>query len=171
MWCCMHTIHWLSNVILSAVQKNLGLLALIDEESRFPRASDQSLATKLHNTHSNNTSGAYLAPPDGGTTFGISHYAGHVSANFLSTAVCSTWLLSITILQVQYDMTGFLDKNRDTLPPSIIFLMKGETVTVNLARCYEVWSAGLQMSGTWWDLWTVTLQMLMPLKRLLTVVP
>ena len=166
----LHTICWPSNVILSAVQKNLGLLALIDEESRFPRASDQSLATKLHNTHSNNTSGAYLAPPDGGTTFGISHYAGHVSANFLSTAVCSTWLLSITVLQVQYDMTGFLDKNRDTLPPSIIFLMKGETVTVNLA-CYEVSNTGLQMSGTWWDLWTVTLQMLMPLKRLLTVVP
>ena len=47
-------------MILSAVQKNLGLLALIDEESRFPQASDQSLATKLHNTHSNNTSGVVL---------------------------------------------------------------------------------------------------------------
>jgi len=45
-------------------------------------------------------------------------------------------------------MTGFLDKNRDTLPPSIIFLMKGETVTVNSACCYEVSNTGLQMSGT-----------------------
>jgi len=81
---------------------------------------------------------------DGGTTFGISHYAGHVSTNFLSNAVCSTRLLSIALLQVQYDMTGFLDKNRDTLPSPIVFLMKGETdhfiytVTVNLACCYEV---------------------------------
>lgn len=62
------------------LQRNLGLLALIDEESQFPRASDKSLATKLHNTHSNDTNGIYRAPPDRGTTFGIMHYPGHVSA-------------------------------------------------------------------------------------------
>lgn len=65
-------------------QRNLGLLALIDEESRFPRASDRSLATKLHNAHSNDTSGIYRAPPDRGTTFGIMHYPGHVSAVSIS---------------------------------------------------------------------------------------
>ena len=82
-------------VIIFAAQKNLGLLALIDEESRFPRASDQSLATKLHNTHSNNTIGMYMAPPDGRTTFGISHYAGHVSSNFpLATHMKLTLWLS-----------------------------------------------------------------------------
>jgi len=53
-----HTICWPINVILSAVQKNHGLLALTDEESRFPEANGRSLATKLHNTHSNNTSGS-----------------------------------------------------------------------------------------------------------------
>jgi len=133
----------------------------MDEESRFPQASDQSLATKLHNTHSINTSGSTW----------WRDYAGHVSANFLSDGVHSTWLLAIILLQVQYDTTGFPDKNRDThghLP--VIFLMKGETghfiytVTVNLACC---WSAG----STWLDLWTVTLQMLKPLKRSLIVVP
>ena len=30
------------------------------------------------------------------------------------------------ILQVEYDVVGFLDKNRDTLPPSVQMLMKSK---------------------------------------------
>ena len=46
----------------------------------------------------------YLIPKDGGLTFSVMHYAGKVS----------------------YNMEGVLDKNRDTLPTSILFTMKGE---------------------------------------------
>ena len=59
--------------------KNSGLLALVDEESRFPRATDGTLATKLHKAHGAGEGGIYKAPPDMGTKFGVTHYAGYVS--------------------------------------------------------------------------------------------
>ena len=59
-------------------QKNCGLLALIDEESRFPKGTDQTLATKLHHMHSGKAGNLYMAPPDGGMQFEIAHFAGHV---------------------------------------------------------------------------------------------
>lgn len=57
----------------------MGLLALIDEESKFSRATDQTLATKLHNTHGKGPRDTYMAPRDGGTSFSVVHYAGSVS--------------------------------------------------------------------------------------------
>ena len=57
----------------------MGLLALIDEESKFSRATDQTLATKLHNTHGKDPRNIYTAPRDGGISFNIVHYAGYVS--------------------------------------------------------------------------------------------
>lgn len=58
-----------------------GLLAILDEESRFPKATDVSLALKLHKTigGSSKGSGIYVAPPNRGTSFGVMHYAGYVS--------------------------------------------------------------------------------------------
>lgn len=61
------------------MQKNMGLLALIDEESKFSRATDQTLATKLHNTHGKDLRNIYMAPRNGGTSFNVVHYAGCVS--------------------------------------------------------------------------------------------
>lgn len=61
------------------MQKTSGLLALIDEESKFSRATDQTLATKLHNTHGKDLRNIYIAPRDRGTSFNVVHYAGLVS--------------------------------------------------------------------------------------------
>lgn len=67
--------------------KTTGLLSLIDEESRFPRATDRSLATKMHKLHrkgqedgsDSEMDPVYRAPPDNGAKFGVNHYAGYVS--------------------------------------------------------------------------------------------
>lgn len=54
----------------------MGLLALLDEESKFPRATDATLATKFHQNLS--LSANYFKPKDNGPTFIIFHYAGSV---------------------------------------------------------------------------------------------
>ena len=63
------------------LEKNTGLFALIDEDSRFPRATDNSMAIKMHKAHGSREDGIYHAPPNKGALFGVHHYAGYVSDN------------------------------------------------------------------------------------------
>ena len=53
------------------------MLALLDEESKFPRATDLSFAEKLHKNFKHHTH--YIAPKDYGPSFMIVHFAGPVS--------------------------------------------------------------------------------------------
>ncbi|KAJ8320834.1 hypothetical protein KUTeg_002421 [Tegillarca granosa] len=77
------------------LMKPLGLLALLDEESHFPKATDFTLVDKFHK----NIQVKYYSRPKGDKLeFGIDHYAG----------------------KVVYDATGFLEKNRDRLPADIV---------------------------------------------------
>ncbi|KAM7540512.1 hypothetical protein Aperf_G00000029843 [Anoplocephala perfoliata] len=69
----------------------LNILALVDEESRFPRGSDASFLNKLITRHSRTPN--FIAPLSSAETrFGIIHFAGPVF----------------------YNVEGFLEKNRDT---------------------------------------------------------
>ncbi|XP_064105759.1 myosin-IIIb-like isoform X3 [Macrobrachium nipponense] len=79
--------------------KPMGLLALLDEESRFPKATDQSLVDKFHN---NVKSQFYLKPKAQGLDFGIRHFAG----------------------KVNYDASKFLEKNKNFLPTEVIQLFR-----------------------------------------------
>ncbi|XP_068215254.1 myosin-IIIb-like isoform X2 [Palaemon carinicauda] len=79
--------------------KPMGLLALLDEESRFPKASDQSLVDKFH---SNIKSQYYMKPKAQGLDFGIRHFAG----------------------KVNYDVSNFLEKNKNFLPTEVIQLFR-----------------------------------------------
>ncbi|KAL5971614.1 Myosin-VIIa [Taenia solium] len=69
----------------------LNVLALVDEESRFPRGSDASFLNKLNARHST-TPNFIRALSSAETRFGIVHFAGPVF----------------------YNVDGFLEKNRDT---------------------------------------------------------
>ncbi|XP_015334428.2 myosin-IIIb [Marmota marmota marmota] len=81
------------------LQKPLGLLALLDEESRFPQARDQTLVDKFEN----NLRCKYFWRPKGAALcFGIWHYAG----------------------KVLYDASGVLEKNRDTLPADVVIVLR-----------------------------------------------
>ncbi|XP_064638168.1 unconventional myosin-XVI-like isoform X2 [Lineus longissimus] len=102
------------------LEKPMGLLSILDEESRFPKANEKTLATKLHS----NLSGCsiYTAPKNGGPSFTINHYAGPII----------------------YDVKGMLDKNRDTLPNSIMFTLK----TSNSLLIRELFQSKVTRTGT-----------------------
>ncbi|XP_056440768.1 myosin-IIIa [Gadus chalcogrammus] len=81
------------------LQKPMGLLSLLDEESRFPQATDQSLVEKFE---VNLKSKHFWRPMRVDLGFGINHYAG----------------------KVIYNASGFLAKNRDMLPADIVLLLR-----------------------------------------------
>lgn len=55
--------------------KPMGLLALLDEESRFPKATDGTLVEKFHR---NVKASCYSKPKSNDLVFTIQHYAGQV---------------------------------------------------------------------------------------------
>ncbi|XP_028966812.1 myosin-VIIa [Galendromus occidentalis] len=81
--------------------KPMNIMALIDEESKFPKGTDITLLNKLHKQHSINRN--YLKPKsDISTSFGMCHFAG----------------------VVVYETNGFLEKNRDTFSADLIHLIQ-----------------------------------------------
>ncbi|GAA6111341.1 myosin-IIIb [Tachysurus ichikawai] len=81
------------------LQKPMGLLSLLDEESRFPQATDQTLVDKFED---NLRYKYFWRPKRVELCFGIQHYAG----------------------KVLYSVNGFLEKNRDTLPADIMVVLR-----------------------------------------------
>ncbi|XP_042673360.1 myosin-IIIa-like [Centrocercus urophasianus] len=129
------------------LQKPMGLLSLLDEESRFPQATDQTLVEKFED---NLKSKYFWRPKRVDLTFGIYHYAG----------------------KVLYNASGFLAKNRDTLPADIVLLLRSSennlirqlvmhplTKTGNLAHSkskttisYQMWTPQKSISHTKYSL-------------------
>ncbi|OCT74399.1 unconventional myosin-X [Xenopus laevis] len=96
-----NAIDWIDNgECLDLIEKKLGLLALMNEESYFPQATDNTLLEKLHNQHANNH--FYVKPRVAVHNFGVKHYAGEVS----------------------YDVRGTLEKNRDTFRDDLLNLLR-----------------------------------------------
>ena len=80
-----------------------GLLKLIDEESKMPRGSDESMLEKFH--HNLEKYDTYTRPRGNSPEFAITHFAGKVT----------------------YFVDGFLDKNRDTLADDLVGVMRLST--------------------------------------------
>ncbi|XP_061776699.1 unconventional myosin-X isoform X1 [Nerophis ophidion] len=94
-------IDWMDNgECLDLIEKKLGLLALMNEESHFPKATDDTLLEKLHSQHSKNP--FYVKPRVAVHCFGVKHYAG----------------------EVVYDVRGTLEKNRDTFRDDVLNLLR-----------------------------------------------
>lgn len=86
-------------------EQPLNILALCDEEAKFPKGTDESLLSKLHANHGK-TKTIYIQPKSSGVQkFGIKHFAG----------------------DVYYDLLGFLDKNRDTFSNDLLNAMADST--------------------------------------------
>lgn len=84
------------------IEGKLGVLALLDEESRLPAGTDASFLTKL-NTQlvKPENKDVFKKPRFGNSAFTIAHYA----------------------LDVTYEVEGFLEKNRDTVPDEHLTLL------------------------------------------------
>lgn len=78
------------------------MLALLDEESRLPSGTDASFLQKLNTQLAKpETSKVFKKPRFGNSAFTIAHYA----------------------LDVTYEVEGFLEKNRDTVPDEHMTLL------------------------------------------------
>ncbi|KAK5016021.1 Myosin type-2 heavy chain 1, partial [Cryomyces antarcticus] len=79
---------------IDLIEGKLGVLALLDEESRLPMGSDESFVTKLHHNFAGDKQKFYRKPRFGKSAFTVCHYA----------------------IDVTYESDGFIEKNRDTVP-------------------------------------------------------
>lgn len=79
---------------IDLIEGKLGVLALLDEESRLPMGSDEQFVTKLHHNFAGDKQAFYKKPRFGKSAFTICHYA----------------------VDVTYESDGFIEKNRDTVP-------------------------------------------------------
>ena len=85
-------------------EKPMGILAILEEESLFPKATDKTFEDKLKTNHLGKQSNFVkpMTKNDKNAHFGIVHYAGTVS----------------------YNVTGWLEKNKDPLNDTVVEIMK-----------------------------------------------
>ncbi|XP_034474512.1 myosin heavy chain, muscle isoform X16 [Drosophila innubila] len=87
---------------IDLIEKPMGILSILEEESMFPKATDQTFSEKLTNTHLGKSAPFQKPkPPKPGQQaahFAIGHYAGCVA----------------------YNITGWLEKNKDPLNDTVV---------------------------------------------------
>merc|ERR1712088_972767 len=100
---------------ITMFEKPMGLLAILEEESLFPKATDASFAGKLHENLLGKCENFQKANPrpDPNAHFAVVHYAATVS----------------------YNLTGWLFKNKDPLNDTIVEMMKNGSNSL-LVRCF-----------------------------------
>ncbi|KAM9855622.1 myosin-7-like [Aulostomus maculatus] len=91
---------------IDLIEKPMGILSIMEEECMFPKATDQSFKTKLYDNHLGKSPNFQRPRMDKKrkyeTHFEIVHYAG----------------------VVPYNITGWLDKNRDPLNETVVVLFQ-----------------------------------------------
>ena len=94
----------------------MGIMALVDEECWFPKATDKSFVEKMvtsHAQHPKFVKGDFKATAD----FSVLHYAGQVSTE---QPLWQIALLMNCLLQVNYSAAQWLMKNMDPLNENIV---------------------------------------------------
>lgn len=88
---------------IDLIENKIGILSLLDEESRLPAGTDEGWTHKLYETLDKPpTDTVFSKPRFGQTKFIVSHYA----------------------LDVTYDVEGFIEKNRDTVSEGHLEVLK-----------------------------------------------
>ncbi|CCD26433.1 uncharacterized protein NDAI_0H02590 [Naumovozyma dairenensis CBS 421] len=91
---------------IDLIENRVGILSLLDEESRLPSGSDESWTEKLYQTFSKPpTNSVFGKPRFHQDKFIVSHYANDVT----------------------YDVEGFIEKNRDTVSDGHLEVLNATT--------------------------------------------
>uniref|UniRef100_A0A3Q3WZY2 Myosin, heavy chain b n=1 Tax=Mola mola TaxID=94237 RepID=A0A3Q3WZY2_MOLML len=88
---------------IELIEKPMGIFSILEEECMFPKATDTSFKNKLHDQHLGKTKAFEKPKPAKGKAeahFSLVHYAG----------------------TVDYNISGWLDKNKDPLNDSVVQL-------------------------------------------------
>ncbi|XP_058229615.1 myosin heavy chain, fast skeletal muscle-like [Hemibagrus wyckioides] len=88
---------------IELIEKPMGIFSILEEECMFPKATDTSFKNKLHDQHLGKSAAFQKPKPTKGKAeahFSLVHYAG----------------------TVDYNIVGWLDKNKDPLNDSVVQL-------------------------------------------------
>ncbi|KAG7260721.1 hypothetical protein CRUP_029477 [Coryphaenoides rupestris] len=94
---------------IELIEKPMGIFSILEEECMFPKASDTTFKNKLYDQHLGKTKAFEKPKPAKGKAeahFALVHYAG----------------------TVDYNVTGWLDKNKDPLNDSVVQLYQKSSV-------------------------------------------
>uniref|UniRef100_A0A8C5BZF5 Myosin heavy chain, fast skeletal muscle-like n=1 Tax=Gadus morhua TaxID=8049 RepID=A0A8C5BZF5_GADMO len=94
---------------IELIEKPMGIFSILEEECMFPKASDTTFKNKLNDQHLGKTKAFEKPKPAKGKAeahFSLVHYAG----------------------TVDYNITGWLDKNKDPLNDSVVQLYQKSSV-------------------------------------------
>uniref|UniRef100_A0A8D0D696 Myosin heavy chain, fast skeletal muscle-like n=1 Tax=Sander lucioperca TaxID=283035 RepID=A0A8D0D696_SANLU len=101
---------------IELIEKPMGIFSILEEECMFPKASDVTFKNKLYDQHLGKSAPFQKPKPAKGKAeahFSLVHYAG----------------------TVDYNITGWLDKNKDPLNDSVVQLYQKSAVKL-LAHLY-----------------------------------
>uniref|UniRef100_A0A3Q3ITE2 Myosin heavy chain, fast skeletal muscle-like n=1 Tax=Monopterus albus TaxID=43700 RepID=A0A3Q3ITE2_MONAL len=112
---------------IELIEKPMGIFSILEEECMFPKATDTSFKNKLHDQHLGKTKAfekPKLVKGKAEAHFSLVHYAG----------------------TVDYNITGWLDKNKDPLNDSVVQLYQ-KSANKLLAFLYAAHKGGGKKKG------------------------
>ncbi|XP_074081215.1 myosin-8 [Macrotis lagotis] len=113
---------------IELIEKPLGIFSILEEECMFPKATDTSFKNKLYDQHLGKSSNFQKPKPTKGkgeAHFSLIHYAG----------------------TVDYNIAGWLDKNKDPLNETVVGLYQKSSMKT-LAYLFSAYAAAEADGGT-----------------------
>ncbi|XP_063312179.1 myosin-1B-like [Pelobates fuscus] len=112
---------------IELIEKPMGIFSILEEECMFPKATDTSFKNKLYDQHLGKSNNFQKPKPGKGKAeahFALMHYAG----------------------TVDYNISGWLDKNKDPLNETVIGLYHKSSVKL-LSFLYASYAADQETGG------------------------
>ncbi|XP_053564558.1 myosin-4-like [Bombina bombina] len=112
---------------IQLIEKPMGIFSILEEECMFPKASDTTFKNKLYDQHLGKSPNFQKPKPGKGKAeahFSLVHYAG----------------------TVDYNITGWLEKNKDPLNETVVTLYQKSSVKL-LASLFSTFSTETASSG------------------------